>query len=184
MNKGAIIAIVLVALVAIFGVSTYNGLVGMNETVNGKWSQVDNQLQRRNDLIPNLVATVQGMAKQEKDVIQSVTDARAKLAGAQGVAQKAEANNELTGALSRLLVVVENYPTNKSDASFRQLADELAGTENRIAVARKDYNDSVQGYNSIIKSFPTFIYAGAFGFHEREYFKVEESAKAVPKVTF
>ena len=184
MNKTLLAVLGVILFLAVILFSGYNSLVAMNEAVNGKWSQIDNQLQRRNDLIPNLVATVQGMAKQEKDVIQSVTDARAKLAGAQGVAQKAEANNELTGALSRLLVVVENYPTIKSDASFRQLADELAGTENRIAVARKDYNDAVQGYNSIIKSFPTVIYAGAFGFHEKEYFKVEESAKAVPKVTF
>ena len=151
MNKTLLAVLGVILFLAVILFSGYNSLVTMNESVNGKWSQIDNQLQRRNDLIPNLVATVQGMAKQEKDVIQSVTDARAKLAGAQSVAQKAEANNELTGALSRLLVVVENYPTIKSDASFRQLADELAGTENRIAVARKDYNDAVQGYNSIIK---------------------------------
>ncbi len=184
MNKTLLAVLGVILFIAVILFSGYNSLVAMNESVNGKWSQVDNQLQRRNDLIPNLVATVQGMAKQEKGVIQSVTDARAKLAGAQSVAQKAEANNELTGALSRLLVVVENYPTIKSDASFRQLADELAGTENRIAVARKDYNDAVQVYNSTIKSFPTVIYAGAFGFHAKDYFKVEESAKAVPKVSF
>jgi len=177
---------VLVAVVLVVGIlfSGYNSLVTMNETVNGKWSQVDNQLQRRSDLIPNLVATVQGMAKQEKEVIQSVTEARAKLGSAQSVSQKAAADNELSGALSRLLVVVENYPIIKSDASFRQLADELAGTENRIAVARKDYNDAVQAYNASIKSMPTALYAGAFGFHEKEYFKVAESAKAAPKVSF
>ena len=111
MNKNLLAVLGVILFVAVILFSGYNSLVAMNESVNGKWSQVDNQLQRRNDLIPNLVATVQGMAKQEKDVIQSVTEARAKLAGAQSVAQKAEANNELTGALSRLLVVVENYPT-------------------------------------------------------------------------
>lgn len=184
MNKIALGILGVVLLVAVMLFSGYNSLVTMNENVNGKWSQIDNQLQRRSDLIPNLVATVQGMAKQEKEVIQSVTEARSKLAGAQSVSQKAAANNELSGALSRLLVVVENYPIIKSDASFRQLADELAGTENRIAVARKDYNDAVQTYNSSIKSFPTVMYAGVFGFHEKEYFKVEESAKAVPKVSF
>lgn len=178
----AVLAVVLVVVFAVF--SGYNSLVTMNENVNGKWSQVENQLQRRSDLIPNLVAPVQGMAKQEKEVIQSVTDARAKLAGAQSVPQKASADNELTSALSRLLVVVENYPVIKSDASFRQLSDELAGTENRIAVARKDYNDAVQTYNSSIKSLPTALYAGMLGFSEKEYFKVEESAKAVPKVSF
>ena len=184
MNKGLIATIVVIALIAIMGVSGYNSLVSMSENVSGKWSQVENQLQRRNDLIPNLVSTVQGMANQEKDLIKSVTEARAKMMGAQGPAAVSAANGELSSALSRLMVVVENYPQIKSDASFRQLSDELAGTENRIAVARKDYNDSVQGYNSKVKSFPTVIYAGMFGFGSKEYFKVEEAAKAVPKVSF
>ena len=184
MNKGLIATIAVIALIAIMVVSGYNSLVSMSENVNSKWSQVENQLQRRNDLIPNLVSTVQGMANQEKDLIKAVTDARAKMMGAQGPAAVSAANGELSSALSRLMVVVENYPQIKSDASFRQLSDELAGTENRIAVARKDYNDSVQGYNSKVKSFPTVIYAGMFGFGSKEYFKVEEAAKAVPKVSF
>ena len=187
MSKNTIVAGsigLIILLIAVFAISGYNSLVSMNENVNGKWAQIDNQLQRRGDLIPNLVATVQGIAQQERQVIQSVTDARAKLAGAQGPAAKAEANENLTSSLSRLLVVVENYPTIKSDANFRQLFDELAGTENRIAVSRKDYNDAVQAYNANIKTFPTSIYAGMLGFTSKEYFKVDEASKQVPKVQF
>lgn len=184
MNKSLWIVIGVIALLVVFGISSYNGLVSLNENVNGKWSQIENQLQRRADLIPNLVNTVKGFAAQEKQVIQSVTDARAKLAGAQGPAAKAQANGELNTALSRLLVVVENYPNLKSDKNFRALMDELSGTENRIAVARKDYNDSVQIFNTKIRSFPTNIFAGMLGFGAKEYFKAEEGAKAVPKVSF
>ncbi len=176
--------IVVVVILGISAVSGYNSLVTLNENVNGKWSQVENQLQRRADLIPNLVETVKGAAAQETQLIQSVTDARAKLAGAQGPAAKATANDELSGALSRLLVVVENYPTMKTDQNFRQLTDELAGTENRLAVARKDYNDSVQVYNTKIRTFPSSIYAGMLGFGPKEYFKAAESAKETPKVKF
>lgn len=184
MNKTAIIVLVVVALLAVFGFSSYNGLVGANESVNGKWSQIENQLQRRSDLIPNLVNTVKGFAAQEKEIIQSVADARSKLAGANGPAAKAQANGELNGALSRLLVVVENYPQLKSDANFRQLMDELAGTENRIAVARQDYNNAVQSFNTKIRSFPTNMFAGMMGFGPKEYFKAEEGAKQVPQVKF
>ncbi len=180
-TMGAIAAAVIVVLILFTG---YNSLVTANENINGKWSQVENQLQRRNDLIPNLVATVQGMAQQEKDVFQAVNDARTKLAGAQGVNETAAANSELTGALGRLLMIAENYPTIKSDASFRQLADELAGTENRIAVARRDYNNAVQDYNTQIKSLPKSLYAGMFGFGARDYFKADEKAQEVPQVKF
>ncbi|WP_442891437.1 LemA family protein [Dendrosporobacter sp. 1207_IL3150] len=182
--RGLIIAGVIVALIAIMGISGYNSLITLNEGINGKWAQVENQLQRRADLIPNLVATVKGYAAHEQTAIQSVADARAKLAGAQGPAAKAEANSELSGALSRLLVVVENYPNLKADQNFRALQDELAGTENRLAVARKDYNDSVQVYNTKIRSFPSSIYAGMLGFSAKEYFKAEEGAKQTPKVQF
>ena len=184
MNKTAIIILVVVALLAVFGFSSYNSLVGANEAVNGKWSQIENQLQRRSDLIPNLVNTVKGFAAQEQQIIQSVADARSKLAGASGPAAKAQANGELNSALSRLLVVVENYPQLKSDANFRQLMDELAGTENRIAVARQDYNNAVQGFNTKIRSFPTNLFAGMMGFGPKEYFKAEEGAKTVPQVKF
>lgn len=184
MNKTAWIVIALVAILVIAGISSYNTLVSMNETVNGKWSQIENQLQRRGDLIPNLVNTVKGFAAHEQTAIQAVADARAKLAGAGGPAAKAQANGELNSALSRLLVIAENYPNLKADKNFRALMDELAGTENRIAVARKDYNDSVQIYNTKIRSLPTSLFAGMMGFGPKEYFKAEEGAKQVPQVKF
>ncbi|MDT8902439.1 LemA family protein [Anaeroselena agilis] len=184
MNKSLWIVIAVVALLVVFGISSYNGLVGMNENVNGKWSQIENMLQRRADLIPNLVSTVKGYAAHEQQAIAAVADARAKLAGAAGPAAKAQANGELNTALSRLLVVVENYPNLKADKNFRALMDELSGTENRIAVARKDYNDAVQGYNTKIRSFPTTIFAGMMGFGPKEYFRAEEGAKQVPQVKF
>lgn len=181
-----IVAVLVVVMLVVGGmlVSGYNGLVGMNEDVNGKWAQVENQLQRRADLIPNLVSTVQGYAAHEQAAIQSVSDARAKLAGAQSPAAKAEANGELSGALSRLLMVAENYPNLKADQNFRALQDELAGTENRLTVARQDYNNVVQVFNAQIKTIPTSIYAGMLGFGQREYFKVEEGKKEVPQVKF
>jgi LemA protein len=183
-NKSLWIVIAVVALLVVFGISSYNSLVGMNENVNGKWSQIENMLQRRADLIPNLVNTVKGYAAHEQQAIAAVADARAKLAGAAGPAAKAQANGELNSALSRLLVVVENYPNLKADQNFRALMDELSGTENRIAVARKDYNDAVQGYNTKIRSLPTSIFAGMMGFGPKEYFRAEEGAKQVPQVKF
>ncbi|MBP2652838.1 MAG: lemA family protein [Firmicutes bacterium] len=182
--KGWIIAGVVVVVLVVMAVSGYNGLVTLNEGINGKWSQVENQLQRRADLIPNLVSTVKGYAAHEQKAIQAVADARAKLSGAQGPQAKAQADNELSGALSRLLVIAENYPNLKADQQFKTLMDELSGTENRIAVARKDYNESVQVYNTKIKSFPTNIYANMLGFGPKEYFKAEEGAKQAPKVEF
>jgi LemA protein len=178
----SILMVIVLAVGSVFGF--YNGMVSARENVDSKWSQVDNQLQRRSDLIPNLVNTVKGYASHEKEVFQSVSDARAKMAGAKTVGDKLAANTELNSALSRLLAVAENYPQLKADQNFRQLQDELSGTENRIAVARKDYNDAVQSYNTKIKSLPYSLFAGALGFTARDYFKVEETAKAVPKVQF
>ena len=157
--------IVIAALLVIFGLvmSGYNNLVGMNENINGKWSQIENQLQRRNDLIPNLVNTVKGYAAHESDVFKAVADARAKLGGAKTVQEASQADGELSGALSRLLMVAENYPQLKANANFTQLQDELAGTENRIAVSRQDYNNAVQEFNASIKQFPTVLYAGILG---------------------
>ena len=192
MNKTLMIIIAVVVIFAGIIMSGYNSLVSMNENVNGKWSQVENQLQRRNDLIPNLVNTVKGYAAHESDVFKAVSDARAKLGGAKTVAETSQANGELSSALSRLLMIAENYPDLKANTNFLQLQDELftqlmdemAGTENRIAVARMDYNGAVQGFNAKIKSFPTVLYAGMFGFDARDYFKADESAKTVPQVQF
>ena len=184
MKKAWIIVLAVVVLLGISLIGSYNNMVKLNESVNGKWSQIDVTLQRRADLIPNLVATVKGYAAHEQGIMNNLADARSRLMGAQTVADKAAANEELTTALSKLLVIVENYPNLKADANFRQLQDELAGTENRIAVARKDYNDSVQIYNAKIKTFPNALWAGMLGFSPREYFQVEAGAKAVPQVQF
>lgn len=159
-------------------------IVRYEENVSNKWSLVENQLQRRTDLIPNLVETVKGYAKHEKEILEGIAEARSRLINANNIQEKAQANDELSNALSRLLVVVERYPNLKADATFRQLMDELAGTENRIAVARMDYNNAVQEYNTKIKTFPAVIVARMFGFKEKEYFKASESAKQVPKVDF
>ena len=176
--------LVVVVLLAIMIIPSYNGLVNKEENVNQAYAQIENQLQRRLDLIPNLVNTVKGYASQEKDVIQSISDARANLAGAGTPADQATANDQLTTALNRLLVVVENYPDLKSNTTFQQLMDELAGTENRISVARKDYNDTVSDFNRSVKRFPGSIIAGVFGFDEKEYFKASEGAEQAPTVDF
>lgn len=178
-----IIVVLLGGLLAYTG-STYNKMVVLNEDVKTAMSQIDNQLQRRNDLIPNLVETVKGYAAQEQKIFIGVADARAKLAGAKTVEAKAGADQELNSALSRLLAISENYPQLKSDANFRQLSDELAGTENRIAVARKDYNDVANIYNKIRKQFPTVIFASMLNFQEAEYFEAEAGAEKAPTVNF
>ena len=172
------------AAVASSGCS-YNRFVSQEEAIKTQWSQVENQLQRRNDLIPNLVEATKGFAQQERDVFQAIADSRAKLAGAGTPEQKMAAANEQTSALSRLLVVVENYPTLKSDATFARLMDELAGTENRIAVERMRYNESVQAYNTSRRQFPANITASIFGFKgDYPLFAAPESAKVAPKVDF
>jgi LemA protein len=158
--------------------------VSLDEAVKGSWAQVENQLQRRYDLIPNLVETVKGYAKQEKDVLIEVTNARAKVGGAANVPEKISANNELSSALSRLLVVVERYPDLKSNQNFMRLQDELAGTENRIAVERKRYNDAVRTYNIAIRSFPANLLAGMFNFQSATFFEAPATAKAAPQVKF
>ena len=186
MKKGMIIAIV-VGLVVILGIgliSANNKLVSMETEVDAAFANIDTYLQRRADLIPNLVNTVKGYAAHEQEAIDSVTKAREKLAGAATVEDMAEADSQLTAALNNLLVVVENYPDLKASANFTQLADELAGTENRIAVARRDYNDAVQSYNTAIRKFPTSIIANLFGFGQKDYFQASEGAQDVPEITF
>jgi len=165
-------------------IGAYNEMVKADQQVQNQWAQVENQLKRRADLIPNLVETVKGFAAQEKGVISEITDARAALSGANTPAEAAQANDALTGALGRLLVVVENYPELKSDKTFIQLMDELSGTENRITVARKDYNEEVTVYNVMVRSFPRNFIAGMFGFEKAEYFEVSESDQQVPGVDF
>lgn len=191
MSKGAKILWIIVGVIVLFLIilfssvkGTYNSLVNLDEAVNTAWAQVENQLQRRFDLIPNLVETVKGYASHEKEVLTGVTEARAKVGGAQTVNDKIEANNQLTSALSRLLLVVENYPNLKADQSFIRLQDELAGTENRIAVERRRFNESVRVYNVKVRSFPSNIIAGIFGFNRKETFEAPEEAKQAPKVKF
>jgi LemA protein len=188
MGKGLIVIIILglIALV-VFGqyVSVRNTLVTKNESVKAAWSQVDIVLQRRADLIPNLVETVKGYAKQEQTVFGDIAKARSALLSAGSPSEKIAANNQLDGAIGRLLVLVENYPQLKSNENFMRLQDELAGTENRIAVERKRYNDALQDYNTYIQHFPNNLYAGWAGFKPNDaYFKAAEGSREVPKVNF
>ena len=179
---GGLLLILVIGGMVLMG--TYNTLVAQNEQVNQAWAQVQNVLQRRADLIPNLVETVKGYATHEKEVFENVAEARSRLAGATSPREAAAANAGLTSALGRLLAIAENYPTLKANENFIRLQDELAGTENRIAVERMRYNEAVRAFNTSIKRFPTNFLAGLFKFGERDYFEAEESAKEVPKVKF
>jgi LemA protein len=162
----------------------YNRIVTEEQAVEAAWSQVENQLQRRTDLIPNLVEVVKGYAKHEKGVFDDVANARAAMTQAGNRADKINASNQLDGAISRLLVVTENYPQLKADTNFQRLMDELSGTENRLAVERKRYNDAVQVYNTDIRGIPGAWWAKIGGFQPKEYFKADANAKTVPKVSF
>ncbi len=191
MKKGTIILLVILGIILIGALSiygfvkgTYNSLVASDEGVKAAWAQVENQLQRRYDLIPNLVETVKGYAAHEKEVFIQVTEARAKVGGAGTVGEKISAENELSSALSRLLLVVENYPDLKANQNFIRLQDELAGTENRIAVERRRYNEAVRAYNVLIRTFPRNIIANMFGFRKADFFEAPEGAKEAPKVEF
>jgi LemA protein len=179
---GILVLLVLIPFFYLKG--TYNSLVKMDEGVKAAWAQVENQLQRRYDLIPNYVETVKGYAAHEKEVFLGVTEARSKVAGAGTIQDKIQANNQLSSALSRLLVVVERYPDLKANTNFIRLQDELAGTENRIAVERRRYNETVKTYNITIRQFPTNLLAGMFGFHKAAFFEVPKERQEAPKVQF
>ncbi len=181
-RAGAIGALLILAA-ATSGCS-YNRFVAQEEAIKTQWAQVENQLQRRNDLIPNLVETTKGIAQQERDVFGQIADSRAKLSGAQTPAQTMQAANEQSAALARLLVVVENYPQLRSNETFNRMMDELSGTENRIAVERMRYNERVQEYNTLRRQFPSNITAGIFGFQEYLVFNAPPEAERVPRVDF
>lgn len=173
-----------IAILLLIGsiVGSYNGLVTKSEAVETALSQIDNQLQRRNDLIPNLVETVKRYAAHEEEIFTNLAEARAKLAGAGTIGQQAEADAAINSALSRLLAIAENYPELKANENFIQLQDELAGTENRIATARRDYNEVSRTYNTSIRRFPTNIFANIFGFERVDYFEASDEARNTPDV--
>lgn len=189
-----IIVVAVVLLLVFWGVGQYNSLVVLDEQVNTSWSQVENQYQRRADLIPNLVETVKGYASHERETLEGVINARAKasqpiIQAGDGMTQEQlnqfqQVQGDLTSALNRLMVVVERYPELKADENFRQLQAQLEGTENRITTARMDFNNEAQQYNTKVRRFPTNIFAGLFGFHQRPYFQAEAGAEQAPQVKF
>lgn len=192
MNRGlgitlGVLGVLVVVVLMVFGsyVSAKNQMVAKDQNVKAAWSEVDVNLQRRADLIPNLVETVKGFTKEESTVFGDIANARAGMLNAQGPAAKIAANNQLDGAIGRLLLLTENYPQLRSSDQFMRLQDELAGTENRISVARKRYNDALQDYNTFILQFPNSIWAGMAGFHQNSaYFTASPAAQAVPSVKF
>lgn len=187
MKKSSIVLIIVGVIIVLFGsilIGSYNRMVTSKENVTTAYSNLDVMLERRADLIPNLVNTVKGYTSHENEIIDKITKARENLVNASSIDDKAKANDELTSSLNALLVVVENYPDLKSSTNFTQLSDELAGTENRISTARRDYNNTVNEYNLLIKKFPTNLLAGVFGFSEEKYFEADEQKKDVPNVSF
>ena len=174
----------LVVLVVLYGVLTYNGLVRLRNRIEGAWAQIDVQLRRRYDLIPNLVETVKGYATHERETLEAVTAARNQAIGAEGVQQQAQAENMLTNTLRSLFAVSEAYPDLKANTNFLQLQEELTATEGRIAYARQFYNDAVQRYNTKIQTFPAVVVAGPMGFREREYFEADDTSRGPVQVQF
>lgn len=192
-NKGLIITIVVIVLVALWGISSYNGLVSMDENVSNSWANVETQYQRRSDLIPNLVNTVKGYAKHESETLESVMAARSQATRVkidpsnctpQQLAAYQKAQGDVTTALGKLLAITENYPDLKANQNFLELQSQLEGTENRINVARKDFNDTAKKYNTSLRRFPRNIIASMFGFEKRNYFEAETGAEKAPKVEF
>ncbi len=191
MKKTLVIILAVLAVLVLWGVSVYNGLVQKQEAVSSAWSQVENVYQRRADLIPNLVATVKGYAAHESSTLEAVIQARANATSVNGgnlsgeeVAAYQQAQGEVSSALQRLLVVVENYPELKANENFLDLQAQLEGTENRIAEARRLFNEQAKGYNTKVRSFPSNVIASMFGFEPKGYFEAEEAAKTAPKVEF
>ena len=180
---GLIILIILIILAGGF-ISIHNNIVRSSEEVDAKYSDIDVQLKRRADLIPNLISTVKGYMAHEEKIIESITEARTNLLNAKTISEKAKADNELTKALSSFNVIVENYPDLKANTNFISLQDELAGTENRIANARKSYNDAVKSYNQLVSVFPSKIVANMFNFEKKQYFEARETDTGVPNVEF
>ena len=192
-NKGLIITIVVIVLVALWGISSYNGLVEMDEKVSNQWANVETQYQRRSDLIPNLVNTVKGYAKHESQTLEAVMAARSQATQVkidpsnctpQQLAAYQKAQGDVTTALGKLLAITENYPDLKANQNFLELQSQLEGTENRINVARKDFNDSAKEYNTSLRRFPRNIIASMLGFEKRNYFEAEAGAEKAPKVEF
>lgn len=192
-NLGLVITIGIIAIAVMWCISGYNGLVSMDEGVQNKWADVETQYQRRADLIPNLVNTVKGYAAHEKETLESVVKARSEATSvkidpsnmtAEQMAQYQNAQNGVTSALSKLLLVVEKYPDLKANQNFQELQSQLEGTENRIAVARRDYNAVAKEYNTTVRKFPKNILAGMFGFEKKEYFEAQEGSEAAPEVKF
>ena len=194
MKKSSVIIVLIVAaIVVVWGITGYNGLVGMDEGVQTKWADVETQYQRRADLIPNLVNTVKGYAAHESETLQAVVEARAKASSmnidpsnmsAEQIANFQKAQDGVSSALGRLLVTVEKYPDLKANENFRELQAQLEGTENRISVARRDYNEAARKYNTSLRSFPKNILAGMFGFEKKSYFEALEGSEQAPTVQF
>lgn len=192
-NKGLIITLAVLAIIVMWGVTSYNGMVTMDEGVQGKWADVETQYQRRADLIPNLVNTVKGYAAHEKETLAEVVKARSEASSikidptnmsAEEIAQYQKAQNGVTSALGKLLVVVEKYPDLKANQNFLELQAQLEGTENRITVARRDFNEAAKAYNTTIRKFPKNILAGMFGFEKKAYFEAQEGSEKAPVVEF
>ena len=192
-NKGMVITLAVIAVIALWSISAYNGMVGMDEGVQGKWADVETQYQRRSDLIPNLVNTVKGYAAHEKETLAAVVQARSEATSvkidptnmtAEQMAQYQQAQNGVSSALGKLLVVVEKYPDLKANQNFLELQAQLEGTENRITVARRNFNEAAKEYNPAIRRFPKHILAGMFGFEKKAYFEAEQGAEKAPQVEF
>ena len=184
MKKNLIFIAIVLILLALWTVGSYNNFVSLNQKADNQWAQVETQYQRRYDLIPNLVKSVEGIMKQEQQVFKDLANARTNYAGAKTVDEKTAAASEIESSLSRLLVIVENYPELKSNESVNKLMDELSGTENRVAVERKRFNDEVTSYNMLAIKFPTNILAKLFGFKSRQLFEAASAAQTAPEVKF